>query len=116
MGSNGSPATTPRDPLRVYVSGPMTGIPAHNFPAFERAAGKLRAEGLDVVSPHELPHSDCGQPGSIPWATYLREDLAAMLTCDAIVLLPGWDCSRGATFELYVATQVGLSVWHFEDS
>lgn len=101
---------------RVYVSGPMTGISHFNFPAFIKAVEGLRVQGHDVVSPHELAHADGGRPGSIPWHQYLREDLIAMLTCDAIVVLPGWDGSRGSTLEVFVATQVGMSVLHWEDS
>lgn len=95
---------------RVYVSGPMTGLPEFNFPAFTSAAERLRAMGHDVVSPHEVAHDDNGEPGTIAWGVYLKRDLAEMLTCDTILLLPGWETSRGATLELYVATQVGMTV------
>jgi hypothetical protein len=32
----------------------MSGLPKHNFPAFDAAAADLRARGFDVVSPAEL--------------------------------------------------------------
>ena len=40
--------------MRIYLSGPMTGIPDHNFAAFENAAYKLRGEGHFVINPAEL--------------------------------------------------------------
>ena len=40
--------------VRVYIAGPMTGIPQYNFPEFDRVATLLRAMGYDVVSPAEL--------------------------------------------------------------
>lgn len=96
--------------MRVYLSGPMGGLPDHNFPAFARAAARLRDMNYEVVSPHEIKHKDNGVPGSIAWGDYLRQDLIEMLTCDGIIIMPGWERSRGATLELHVATQVGMSV------
>jgi len=90
---------------RIYVSGPMTGIKDHNFPAFNAETARLRALGYDVVNPVEVnPH-----PGT-PWAECLKNDLRALLTCDTIALLPGWEGSRGAHLELQVAHRVELTI------
>lgn len=92
--------------MAIYISGPMTGYPDHNFPAFESAANRLRLIGHDVVSPHELDPSTNKQ-----WADYLRADLLAMLErCDAVATLHGWEKSRGATLEVHVATALGMRV------
>jgi hypothetical protein len=40
-------------PARVYIAGPMRGIPEFNFPAFD-AAARGRAMGLEIISPAEL--------------------------------------------------------------
>ena len=40
--------------MRVYVAGPMTGIPQFNYPAFIELQSKLEADGYDIVSPAEL--------------------------------------------------------------
>ena len=37
----------------IYVSGPMSGLPDLNFPAFHAAAAELRALGHTVVNPAE---------------------------------------------------------------
>jgi len=91
----------------AYISGPMTGLPDLNHPAFQAAAQRLRAQGVQVISPHEIT-----PPGAGPWswAQHMRVDLAALLTCDVIVLLPGWETSRGAQLEKTVADALGLVV------
>jgi len=114
---------TPTSPpvSRAYLAGPMSGLPRHNFPAFDRAALLLR-EVLafdEVVSPAELTYDDerrTGVPaGTQPWSHYMRQDIRALVDCDAIVLLPGWETSRGATLELTVARALGLDAWTFEE-
>ena len=91
----------------AYISGPMTGLPGQNYAAFEAAADRLRAQGVQVISPHEIT-----PPGAGPWswAQHMRVDLAALLTADVIVLLPGWETSRGAQLEKTVADALGLVV------
>lgn len=96
---------------RVYVAGPMTGYDEWNYPAFVEAARTLRRLGYDVVSPHELHDEDMTRP--FDW--YLRRDLAALVTCDAIVLLPGWAESRGAKLEHMVAMGLDMPVHIYLD-
>jgi hypothetical protein len=92
---------------RIYVAGPMTGLPELNFPAFRAEAARLRAEGWEVISPVEINHG-LEHEG---WNACMRRDLAALATCDAIQMLPGWHASKGATLEHHVATQLGLAVY-----
>lgn len=92
--------------LIVYVSGPMTGLPGLNFAAFNAAAAALRQRGMTVVNPAELnPDPDA------TWRECMRTDIAALCTCDAIVLLPGWNRSKGALLEHTVAEALGLQVF-----
>lgn len=91
--------------MRVYVSGPMTGHPDLNFPAFHDAAARLRAVGYDVVNPAEI-NPDHGAT----WSECLRADIAALVTCDAIAMLSAWQTSRGAKLERDIATALGMRV------
>lgn len=90
---------------RIYLSGPMSGLPDLNFPAFKAAAEKLRAAGFEVVNPAEL-----NPIAGSAWADCMRVDIKALLDCDAIVLLDGWEHSRGAKLELHVALALGMTV------
>lgn len=91
--------------MKVYISGPMTGVEDLNHPAFNEAASWLRSCGHEVVNPAEL-----GEPDGWTWEQFLRRDLRYLLECDAIFLLPGWHASRGANLEQYVAVKLGLAV------
>lgn len=90
---------------RIYLSGPMTGMPEHNFPAFNAEAARLRALGYDVVNPVDINPD----PG-VTWHQCLRNDLQALLTCDTLALLDGWMISQGAHLELHVAHRVGMRI------
>lgn len=116
--------------MRVYIAGPMTGIPLYNFPAFDRAAVQWRAEGWDVVSPADLTREywrrefgaefdpENTDPsiaaGGNVYREFLKEDVRAITNCDAIALLPGWERSEGVALELTVARALGLTEYDAE--
>lgn len=97
--------------MKVYIAGPMTGYPEWNYPAFTEAAAALRAQGYEVVSPHELHDDDMTRP--FDW--YLRRDLKALCDCSGIAMLDGWEQSRGAKLEYLVAQGLGLTVYEYAD-
>ena len=90
---------------RLYLSGPMSGLPELNFPAFHAEAARLRALGFEVVNPADL-NPDPGKG----WKDCLRVDLLELLGCDAIAMLPGWKKSEGAHLEMHVAHRVGIDI------
>lgn len=104
--------------MRAYIAGPMTGYPMLNHPAFREATKVLRDFGFEVVSPEEMdtewgidPSSDDPYRGlSVSPAEIMRQDLVAMLNCDYIILLPGWEGSQGARLERIVAESCGVGV------
>lgn len=93
----------------VYVSGPMTGMPRHNRPAFNRAAKLLRKKGYSVVNPAEL---DAKEKKSLPWVDCLRRDIKALMKCHEVALLQGWESSRGANLEVHIARQLGMKIYY----
>lgn len=91
--------------MKAYIAGPMTNLPELNWPAFNAAAADLRALGHEIVNPAEIntdPTAD--------WRTCMRADIKQLVDCDAIVMLPGWEKSRGATLEHQIAVGLGMRV------
>jgi hypothetical protein len=102
----------------------MRGIPLFNFPAFDEAKAKLELEGYVVCSPTDLDRERGFDPTTLPadhdWAVYPEEkiclseiiqaDVASILSCDVIYLLPGWRDSKGAQAELAIARWAGKEV------
>lgn len=85
----------------VYISGPMTGYPEKNYPAFFAAEEELVALGYGVLNPAKHPEQET-------WADFMRLDLQDVLRCTHVAMLPGWENSRGAKLEVYVAEQLGV--------
>jgi hypothetical protein len=89
----------------TYISGPMTGIPDFNFPAFNAKAAELRAQGREVINPTEF-----GEEGCTEWHQFMRKDIRALMDCTAIHMLPGWSHSKGARLEWWIAQQLGMTI------
>jgi len=107
--------------MRVYIAGPIAGYPDGNKIAFQQAAQRLMELGHTPVDPHLIPTIHDGM-ACIGTATgrekdphldgcYYRTDIIFMLmTCEAIVMLPGWEDSKGATLERAIADTIGFQV------
>ena len=103
--------------ITVYVAGPMTSLPHHNFPAFFKAEARLKKLGYRVVNPARLDveAGELTMSGVIKKQAGARDiarrDLLAILDkCDGIVLLPGWKHSKGAKCERALAEWMDMSI------
>ena len=90
---------------RWYVSGPMSGLPGMNKPAFHAETARLRALGYYVINPAE---SDL--PEGSAWEDYMRADIKLLMDCTAIMMLPGYEKSRGAMLEYRIAQELGMTI------
>lgn len=100
----------------IYISGPMAGIPEHNFPAFFDAEERLREQGYLVNNPAAL------QPGppidltlDEAWAWCLKRDIPHLLLADEVACLPGAQLSRGAMLEVLIAQRLFMLTWDYRD-
>jgi len=92
--------------MKLYIAGPMTGLPDFNFPAFHAVAATLRAAGHDAVNPAEINPDTAAD-----WCDCMFEDLKQLSGCDGIVMLPGWDKSPGAQIERLWAGRTGKKIY-----
>ena len=95
--------------VKVYIAGPMTGLPDFNYPAFFAAAEQLDAAGYDPINPARMREGLDYQGAG--WLDYMRHSLRDIAEADAIALLPGWQESRGARIEADLGNNLGLDVF-----
>lgn len=91
--------------MKLYIAGPMTGLPEYNLPAFATAAVELDALGYQAVNPGRRDVID-----GYTWHDYLRDGLHMLLDCDGVALLDGWENSRGAQLEVHVARSLTMPI------
>lgn len=116
--------------MKYYLAGPMSGIKHHNIPAFDSAAETLRAKGYDIISPAELDGGafreiayrespDVGGGDTVlgnTWGDLLARDVKTISDdCGGIILLPGWEKSKGARLEAFVALSCGYPALEYEE-
>lgn len=106
--------------ISLYISGPIQGIARSTAKRnFREAAARLSQAGFAVMDPFDLDPL-CAEgarhlrPEQHEWECWVRGDLGPMLRCDGLAMLPGWERSRGAKLEQFVALQVGLRVRELE--
>lgn len=110
--------------VKVYIAGPMTGLPKWNFPAFFEAEEQLEALGYEPINP---AHTDgatvqealdsagtVDRPNNL-WSYYMKRDLPNVMEADMLCLLPGWETSKGASLEVHVAKALGLPLMVLRD-
>lgn len=91
--------------MKLYLSGPMTGYPDLNFPAFNAEAERLRALGYEIVNPVDI-NGDLGAD----WKDCIKVDIDYVAECDGVAVIPGWEASSGAQIEVWTARHYKLPV------
>jgi hypothetical protein len=94
-------------PIKVYISGPITGYDlAERQAAFALAEDTINSmPGYKAVNPMRN-----GLPADASRPEHMRADLRLLLDCQSITFLPGWQDSPGCLFEHYVASVTGLGM------
>src|SRR4051794_36497698 len=105
--------------MRIYISGPMSGLPYFNIDGFDAVARYLRGYGHKVISPAELDDPEfrrlclmcetgtskeldarcrLAKVKNATWGELLARDIKLLADdgIEVIVVLDGWTGSRGA--------------------
>jgi hypothetical protein len=88
---------------KVYIAGPMTGLPDYNRPAFFTAETVLQEYGHTVLNPAVLPDG-------LEYCEYMRISKAMLMCADSIYLLEGWENSKGAITEKMLVMALNLAI------
>ena len=90
--------------MTVYISGPITDVPDYKE-KFGLIETSLKLEGYETVNPSNV---NLGENAT--WEEYLRHDIKLLCDCDAVFMMKGWQRSKGARIENYIAKKLGLLV------
>lgn len=104
----------------IYIAGPMTGYPLYNFPAFDTAFIQLKALGYNPISPADIDRQHGYDPAVDLEKNFpskedcVTRDVAAIVKSDCVVLMPGWETSKGSNMEKCVAEFLGRPVFLYD--
>jgi len=100
-----------------YLSGPISGDIEGNLLKFKEAAEELRKRSYKLISPTEVCDIVSNPAlADMSWDWFMRRDIEAMLGdhVGGIILLPGWEASRGARTELYLARALDYNIVEYK--
>lgn len=93
---------------KVYVSLPISGHDIKNVKErAERAAQYLRDKGYEPVTPF-----DVSQDENASYSERMGKDINALLDCDAVFFLRGWEQSKGCRLERHAAMIYDKEMMH----
>jgi hypothetical protein len=91
---------------KVYISGPMTGRPDFNYPAFYKAEEHAKSVGCVPLNPAR----NFGGRTDLPREVYLRKDVEMLLQANEVWVLPGWQEGEGSKLEVAIAQALKIPV------
>ena len=115
--------------MKYYIAGPMSGIPQFNYPLFDKVGAALIKAGHKTYNPSEMDDDETraeamasetgilagGTCNGESWGDFLSRDVKLIADSDinAICLLPGWEKSRGARLEAFVAISLNYPAFEW---
>ena len=95
--------------LKYYVSGPITGYANKNREAFEEAQTAILQLGILAVTPFDL---NIVEPApATDWVANMKRDIRFVTTVDGVVVIDGWEKSKGANWEVAIAAIFNIPIY-----
>ena len=89
---------------KIYIAGKISGEDiAVCTMKFGKAQKEIESQGFEVLNPLEIVGT-----WDTTWEDAMKKCIAALMTADAILLLPDWVDSRGARIEQDIANRVKI--------
>lgn len=98
----------PHKKMKAYLAGPMSGLPANNYPEFRLVESALLGNCIESENP-----ATTTLPLDSIYLDFIVAGLGKMQNCSEIILLEGYKNSLGACIELLIAVRSGLRVYEF---
>lgn len=97
----------------VYVAGRFTAATPWETEQNVRRAEAVGLEVAQLGAAPMIPHSNTRFfVGTVNPEFWYAATLALLLKSDAVVMVPGWEASKGATAEMAAAVAAGIPVFH----
>lgn len=97
---------------KAYISLPISG---KHYYEISRNLGLgckyLQAEGYQVVTPY-----DASPNANASYAEHMGKDIQALLECDVVLMMPGWEDSKGCQCEKATAEIYGKEIIYYADT
>ncbi|EKY13361.1 hypothetical protein HMPREF9075_00061 [Capnocytophaga sp. oral taxon 332 str. F0381] len=94
--------------MKIYISGKISGTDlTETRKRFAAVAKVMKRLGVEPVNPLENGLSEHDS-----WEAHMLKDIADLLQCKAIYMLQGWQESKGARIEYYIATKKRMPIMY----
>ena len=94
--------------MKIYISGKISGTDlTETHKRFAAVAKATKRLGYEPVNPFEN-----GLTEHDTWEAHMLKDIAELLQCKAIYMLQGWQESKGARIEHYIATKIRMPIMY----
>ena len=91
---------------KIYVSGAISGHPLDSVrERFAMVKHQMQAQGYEVIIPTEN-----GLPPDAPWERHMAKDINLLMECDIVLMLEGWQKSRGCRIEFNCAVEARKTI------
>ena len=94
--------------FKIFIAGPMRGYPNYNFDKFDAYEKFFKDNGIECVNPGRISRKFKEVEVNNDINVYnemVRLQQEAEKTCNAILLLDGWQWSKGVKLELKTAIE-----------